>query len=569
MTVDNDDLFFNSNDLFPGTDDDDVFDGLGGEDTIFGGSGNDTLIGGPGDDTIFGGLDNDVLNGEEGNDTLDGSFGNDTLDGGSGNDFFVYTQAPGNDRLIDFTQGEDQIDLTNLFFSSFETLLLLLENNDNNNATITTQLGGQVSTLEIEGFTVSDLNESDFLFETSTIGQTIEGTIAIDDLFGGNGNDEIQGLGGNDRLLGGDGSDTLFGGVGNDLLEGENGDDTLTGGGGNDTLTGGTGVDSFVYEQTLISSNVTITDFIQGEDSINLESIKLPDFQTLSLFLEDNSDNNAIISTMTNGVISTLEIEGISTSELQPSDFFFQILTINETFTGNLGPDDLFGGTGNDEIDGLGGNDNIFGGQGNDTLDGNLGIDTAIFSGTLAEYEIDQSSDIIVVTDTISDRDGIDFLTGFEFLQFSDQTFEIGAELPELDLEDINLDIDGNGTVDALTDGVLTLRYLFGFTQDSLVNDALAPDATRTSPSEIESFLDMARDNDFLDIDDNGEVDALTDGILTLRYLFGFTQNSLVDGVIGENANRFTSEAIESYLDTLVPSDGLTILSQSTNDFIG
>ena len=51
-----------------------------------------------------------------------------------------------------------------------------------------------------------------------------------------------------------------------------------------------------------------------------------------------------------------------------------------------------------------------------------------------------------------------------------------------------------------------------------------------------------------LDIDDNGSTDALTDGLLTLRYMFGLSDESLTVGVIGNNANRTSSQTVESYL---------------------
>jgi hypothetical protein len=52
------------------------------------------------------------------------------------------------------------------------------------------------------------------------------------------------------------------------------------------------------------------------------------------------------------------------------------------------------------------------------------------------------------------------------------------------------LDADGNGKVTGLTDGLLILRYLFGFTGDQLAQGALAGNATRTDPAEIKTFLD-------------------------------------------------------------------------------
>ncbi len=50
-------------------------------------------------------------------------------------------------------------------------------------------------------------------------------------------------------------------------------------------------------------------------------------------------------------------------------------------------------------------------------------------------------------------------------------------------------DIDGNGQVDAFTDGVLLLRYLFGLRGPALIAGTSAPGATRISPMAIESYI--------------------------------------------------------------------------------
>ena len=51
-----------------------------------------------------------------------------------------------------------------------------------------------------------------------------------------------------------------------------------------------------------------------------------------------------------------------------------------------------------------------------------------------------------------------------------------------------------------------------------------------------------------LDVDGNGEVDPLTDGVLITRYLFGFRGASLIAGAVGHGCSRCTAGAIESYL---------------------
>ena len=53
----------------------------------------------------------------------------------------------------------------------------------------------------------------------------------------------------------------------------------------------------------------------------------------------------------------------------------------------------------------------------------------------------------------------------------------------------VSLDIDGNGKAEALTDGLLVIRYLFGFRGESLTTGAVASDAQRRTPEDIEAFI--------------------------------------------------------------------------------
>ena len=114
-----------------------------------------------------------------------------------------------------------------------------------------------------------------------------------------------------------------------------------------------------------------------------------------------------------------------------------------------------------------------------------------------------------------------------------------------------SLDIDGNEKYDALTDGLLLLRGMFGLDGSALVTGTVASDATYTESVDIESRI--ATLGDLADIDGNGEIDALTDGLLTLRYLFGLQGDTLINGVVAGDATRKTAEEIEAYLETLMP----------------
>jgi hypothetical protein len=111
------------------------------------------------------------------------------------------------------------------------------------------------------------------------------------------------------------------------------------------------------------------------------------------------------------------------------------------------------------------------------------------------------------------------------------------------------LDIDGNGVTDPLTDGLLALRFLFEFTGPTLVNGAIGANCTRCDAPAIQSYLSGL--GLVLDIDGNGVLGALTDGLLILRFLFEFTGPTLVNGAIGPNCTRCDAPSITTYLEGL------------------
>ena len=112
-------------------------------------------------------------------------------------------------------------------------------------------------------------------------------------------------------------------------------------------------------------------------------------------------------------------------------------------------------------------------------------------------------------------------------------------------------DFDLDGNADALTDGLLLLRYAFGLTGDALVASAIAETSPLT-PAEVEANV-AASTTSFADIDGNGAVDALTDGLLLLRYLFGLTGDALLASAVAEDATRTSAADIEAYILSLYP----------------
>jgi VCBS repeat-containing protein len=124
----------------------DRLEGGAGDDILFAISGLDTLIGGDGNDKLFGGIDGDVLI---------GGVGNDEMTGGRGADLFVF--EGGQDRVTDFANGVDRLDVSSIFASVDEAL-----------ASAKSVTGGVLltaddgSTLLLSGLQLSQLDASDF-----------------------------------------------------------------------------------------------------------------------------------------------------------------------------------------------------------------------------------------------------------------------------------------------------------------------------------------------------------------------------------------------------------------------
>ena len=130
-----------------------------------------------------------------------------------------------------------------------------------------------------------------------------------------------------------------------------------------------------------------------------------------------------------------------------------------------------------------------------------------------------------------------------------------------LEINPFTFDVDGNGKANALTDGLLIMRYLFGMIVNSPTQaDAIAPDATRTSSAEIWAYLNDGRE--MLDIDGNEVEDALTDGLLIMRYMFGLDEgDSLIENAISIDAPRQTDIEVIPYIKQYMPQKGSPVIT--------
>ncbi|WP_170565742.1 calcium-binding protein [Ruegeria atlantica] len=130
------------------------------DDWLFGDAGNNILSGAGGDDTLFGGDGEDTLKGGAGDDRLICGRGNDILSGGAGADeFLFYASNQGDNRIMDFADGEDRIQFLSSTSGSlsFDDLTIA---DDGQNTTVTWQ-GGSIT---LENVLSSYITEDDFLF---------------------------------------------------------------------------------------------------------------------------------------------------------------------------------------------------------------------------------------------------------------------------------------------------------------------------------------------------------------------------------------------------------------------
>lgn len=98
-------------DVLSGDGGDDVVLGEAGRDIAFGRAGADRIHGGDGDDVISGHAGDDLLFGEDGADSMTGGSGFDILTGGSGADVFRFVVGADEERIADFEDGVDKINM--------------------------------------------------------------------------------------------------------------------------------------------------------------------------------------------------------------------------------------------------------------------------------------------------------------------------------------------------------------------------------------------------------------------------------------------------------------------------
>jgi hypothetical protein len=161
---------------------------------------------------------------------------------------------------------------------------------------------------------------------------------------------------------------------------------------------------------------------------------------------------------------------------------------------------------------------------------------------TLFELSFEVSNDIDV---DVTSQTSINFTTTSVAEGYTFEPFNY-----EMNLLTATWDIDSNGNADALTDGLMMLRYAFGLRGESLTNGAVAGNSPLSHAEVEQQMVDTLI---IADIDGNGQVDALTDGLLLLRYLFNLRGDSLTQGSVSAMGTRKSNSDITDYLERHMP----------------
>lgn len=322
-------------------------------DTLYGGDGNDTLIGGNNDDRLyagdgkdilFGGNNRDYLYGDTGLNMMDGGVDIDYLYGGSGLDIYVFSDLSHStqDRIYNFDQGTDKIDLSALGFAGIGDLTIVQG--------ATTTIDDPNSSFHINVMSNLTLTAADFIFAANAAdGDILDQAHEADSLF------NVSFGGGHFASI--DDGDLYYTATlsnGNPLPTWLTLDNTGL------TLSGTpTSSDIGLYDITIRATNGS---GVIAEDQFNLSVGENVITGTINAdTLTGTADADVMI-----GLDDTDSISGAAGADLIHGN------DGNDTIAAGNDRDTVYGGDGNDSIDGGYERDTLYGGDGNDTIMGSV-----------------------------------------------------------------------------------------------------------------------------------------------------------------------------------------------------
>ena len=338
--------------------------------SVFGGTaGADNLVGTPGSDSI---------NGFDGADTIDGGPGADTIRGEAGNDCIL----GGSGDSIDAGEGDDVV----LYAAGVAAV-------DGGPGTDRLYLGS-VNDFDLSQAQISNVEIIEGGAGPSVIRYGITGTYPSAAAIG------LIASPTGSTLVGGSNADTFVGGPGNDLFDADD-RDSIIGGGGRDTARFGVTVSGAQLSDSDLQgvSNIEVIgsgptfDFYSQSESLLINGSSI--IVGVPQFIRGGSGADTIIGPQAN------------------------ISPAAHTLIGGAGSDCIWGGAAPDLIIGETGNDTLIGGSG--------AGDTVSYAGNRADYAIALLSSSDSVYQISSQAEGVDIVSGFEFLKFDDTVLSIEA----------------------------------------------------------------------------------------------------------------------------------------------
>ncbi|MCR6636864.1 peroxidase family protein [Devosia sp.] len=398
-----------------GTNNADILTASIGDDTIWGDGGNDRIEGGAGNDNIDGGAGDDIISDSGGDDVIKGGDGNDVIHGGNGLNLII--GGAGSDFII---TGEDA---SEVFAGTGNDFIL--------GSTVNEGMQG---------------NEGDDWIEIGTQ----DG--APGDNFDPFGRDNITG---NDVFLGNGGFDEFVG---------EGGDDIMVGSPGPNRNEGMSGFDWATYKDLPTVYADLLLPAFDEDPNIPFPDTAIDRYENVE-GVSGGAGNDRLFGT--NVTAAEMPLEGARGSVLTNIALINGLQELlGAGVTSFDGGNIMLGGDGSDQITGRGGDDIIDGDKWLNvrisvrdinnpaleiatfsnltqiqaammagtykpqqlqivreilTANGAGDIDTAIFSGALANYTVEFGpNDMVTVTDNVG-TDGTDTLYNIERLQFADQ----------------------------------------------------------------------------------------------------------------------------------------------------
>jgi len=520
-----------------------------------------------------------------GNDTLDGGTGDDRLIGGVGGDTYVVSSGDGDDVIVEsYESGNDVLDLSWLEPGDIEVYRSGKEQD--------------AGDLLIKVIATGDIIRVVGQFDGSLWSSSGIETILFDSAISW----DREAMASNATIVATSGNDTIFASAAmGAIIDAKAGNDTIHSFYGSDTVIFRTGDGDDVFlnssgqSDTLILDDIDLADLTivrNGHDLIITitatgDSMTIVDqysawdssgFGTFVFETDDPLDSFQI------GLLATpLPVNGTNGADsLEGTDYGDSINGGNgndiifgygsdfgDVLSGSAGHDIIQGSGASDTLNGDDGNDRLTGGEGNDTLNGGDGTDTAEYLGTSGDHLVfHDKTGALVVYDLVG-SDGVDVITGIEFLHFTDDNVKIstsgtpalgtsgndaivgngpGNWLFGLAGDDTltgnagNDIIDGGDDTDIAAYGGNSGNYLVYFDELGalLVEDMVGGDGIDTLVNiETIQFLGDSTTLDVIDVPSLGtELADLVTGDSRVNRLFGLGGDDTLDGGAGDDDIR-------------------------------